>query len=369
MFKVSYLDTKDIPIVKEFYQKAYPEHFEKLSGSYFDWLYLDNIIESKIKIVVIKDDENNNIIAHEGLYNDYIKFSGISYKVTWGTDLFVLPEYRGKGLANNLHQFIHQNEDVYIAISMAESTRVLLEKFNHVYLKPINSLAIVFNDTFFLEKKNVASLLKHNYYILGKVFFLLIFKLKLKLNINFLTRRILFKGEKNIVKNIYLCDFNDEPFLNFINTDVNTKQDTHVLTQEIINWKYIKQPGKEFKLFVYKNNDKILGYIIVYSQEIQNYSIGVISDIYSTSTKVYSDLIDFAIDYFRKSKRVSLHILESDRNNINELKRKDFIIINKRKPILISSKLTLKVLNLLKKSPIRFNYESHDIARYFNFRY
>jgi GNAT superfamily N-acetyltransferase len=368
VYKPYYAGIEDLEDIKGFYQKLYPKHIASGGSQLVDWLYFQNPLQNKekISVVLVRDAANHELIAHEGLYHDLMKIGGQCLTVTWGTDLIVDPLFRRRGIAREMHSFIHQHEDIYIAIAMARSTFKLLKQFKYELLAPVYTYVAILDQAFFTDIKYYPRLLKIKLGIIGKLLFAANSRLKWNLFKYWLKR---YQVKKAPVENSIKSDISNAHLLDPVFQAYRKKYEgvndyLHIYSHDIIRWKFINQPGKEFSLFLL-HEDKVSGYIILRIHQSVSSFIGIISDLVADSNQGYDALLSFAKYYFSSKGCHSVFVLATKKMVIQQLKQQGFYMFNRRIPMVISNKFPL---HNLRKKRFDLNFESHDLDRIFNFR-
>ena len=75
-------------------------------------------------------------------------------------------------------------------------------------------------------------------------------------------------------------------------------------TKEYLKWRYLDHPTRKYQIYVLKQNNELIGYIIVKIHRLNNKKIGVILDFIvdsNASEKSLKSLIEKALDYFWKN--------------------------------------------------------------------
>jgi len=95
--------------LKEFYEIAYPNYWHYKVDEFWQWLYQDapNVKDGETTLYIAVDEENNRIVGQSGVFTQQFSFKSKIYNVAWGSDLYVLPEYRGNQIAQKLQ--VHLN--------------------------------------------------------------------------------------------------------------------------------------------------------------------------------------------------------------------------------------------------------------------
>ena len=128
---------------------------------------------------------------------------------------------------------------------------------------------------------------------------------------------------------------------------------------ECLIWRFENHPIKKYKVFI-SHNDKWQGYIILRIGSLPEDNMGIISEIFATSSDGYNRLIEYSIIHFRDQKCDSINVLSPLNSQLELFENSGFFKTNKRTPILLSSSSeeTIKIKTLKKWF---FSFESQDM--------
>ena len=309
--------------ILDFYKGAYPGEEFLRSVSQWEWEYVLNPFKkNKIGIWLAIDTTNDKIVGHTGVIFEKIKIDKNEFQIGWGVDFIVLPEYRGKRIAFNLQKKMIEEIDIYMNISMSETTRIISNKLGAVdtpnvtqYVYPLYiphhrilhyfSLLLLRNNTLLFRGGRFLLKMKPVIFMLKYTGILVLSKLMIDIK-NKLKHQSFYKG----------LGFEIKPFHHLKDIDriwerVNDTYDKIVRRDETyFDWKYHLQSHKyHYKYIVYKNNDPI-GYIVLREGGKEEPNVGIIVDylLPPTETMAFDTILKFSINFFKQRKKEFIYM-------------------------------------------------------------
>ncbi len=223
--------------------------------AYFDWQYRDNPNGKAIVLLARDDDSNdmlvgtNTIIPLKLIVDNEIVTSSLACNVQ------VHPNYRKQQLFSNL----------------------LLSMPDFALVNGINSLFAIPNDNSFKAFINEGSVEITRLPLLIKPIKLSkYFGFPLKQFLNpfdvFWKNTNVFSGIEEFNKNF------DDSFENLANKTSKRVSVMNSRKKEFLNWRYKNHPTQKYQVFIFKENNELIGYIITKIHYIGKKKIGVILD-------------------------------------------------------------------------------------------
>ncbi len=276
--------------ILELTKKTYGDDAEISNSSYFNWQYRDNP-QGKAVILLAYDELNHNQIIgtntiipisllidqdkilsslacnvqvhpdhqKKGIFSKLLSSMSTEAKIKKISSLFAIPN------DNSFHAFINEGSSEIIQLPLLIRPIHLSRYFN----SPINKIIKIF-DNHWKVKSSSLDMIEE------------------------------FNGNFQ----------HFEKLLQKISKRVSIIQNRN---KEYLKWRYLDHPTRKYQIFILKQNDELVGYIILRIHTINNKKIGVILDYIVDSTaneKSLQKLIEKALDYFWKHE-VSISIVTS----------------------------------------------------------
>jgi hypothetical protein len=161
--------------------------------------------------------------------------------------------------------------------------------------------------------------------------------------------------------------FSDPLFL-ALRSNLNSQFDAFpVDTTEYLNWKFKSHPTKKYKLFIQKERNVPVGYVILRTGIAPEKKIGIISEVFTTSDVCLFHLIEFVKGYFEKNECISAYVIAQHPSYLKAFQKAGFFITNRREPVALAKKReSISFLSDIKTW--FFTFESQDLDFYPNTR-
>ena len=198
-------------------------------NNYFTWKFLQNPSGESITIIAIY---SSKIIGSFTLIPELFLINDKKRKIYQGVDLYVDPEFRGKGIFKNLVKY-----------SELELSRKEKKYYIFVHGVPVSGKGFAQNPRWSLVKE-IKYYFSHRYYFLFNSFF------KQKSNSDNIETNIPTKSELNIF---------------FNNLIKSTKPIKKIFDAEIFIWRFVNHPYRKYKFVKLSTNNKIEA-LAVYSK-------------------------------------------------------------------------------------------------------
>ena len=295
----------------EFIEQAYSGRWQYKIPERWEWEFLHNPFLNDGEIpVFIALNEEGKVIGQSCSMMEKVKIGSGIFRVGWGVDNYVLPEYRNQGIASKLQKLNDESNEIFMSLSMAEAPRRIKTKLGAVSLEPVplyrryhKYTAEVINDTVvnrFIKSDNISKRW-----------------LSALLKFTYLDRLLRFLIEKrNILGDRKLNNYSDPSIelhqVDHFPEEINLLWDRlsplfHAIIQRDylhLNWKYVQQPHTNYVRFIARKNQEICGYLVLRKGEPPERRIGIIADLFADpqDAGLIKTLFTTAIFYFWKEK-------------------------------------------------------------------
>ncbi len=247
--------------------------------AYFDWQYRDNPNGKAIVLLARDDDSNNMLVGTNTIIPLKLIVDGEIIKSSLACNVQIHPNYRKKHIFSNL----------------------LLSMPDIALVHDIHSLFAIPNDNSFKAFINEGSIEIIHLPLLIK-------PIRLSEYFDFPVKQILkpfdiFWKNRNIFSSIEELDGNfDDSFENLAKKASKRISVMNSRKKEFLNWRYKNHPTQKYQIFILKENNELIGYIITKIHYLGKKKIGVILDYmvdadYKDKTQL-KILIDKAISNF-----------------------------------------------------------------------
>lgn len=280
------------------WKEAYSRRFKYMYPERWEWVLYQNPFsnDQSNSIPLWIAFEKDKVAGWVTAMDNIIEINSKPYTAGVGADLYVLPNYRGKGIATNLLSSLFDYYDVFFGINFAEIPRKIGYKKGaiqgkpfHMYYKLIKSLnAEKLCESFLTSfKKRIGlknDLLNQNIKNIG-IFYILS---------NFLSRLLKNRqnrhGYKKIISNPQLS-FEKIDFFNHEadklwdrcknRYSLSVRRDSRYL-----NWKYVEQPHLKYQNYYIRLDNQIYGILIHRLGTSPEIPVGIITEIFTEDDNV-----------------------------------------------------------------------------------
>jgi len=313
----------------------------------WNWQYLNNPNWKDSDLPIWIAIKNGEIIGQSNALFSKIKFKGKIINAGWSTDTVILPEFRGSGIGTRLQDYKLNHIKNYMAINIAFYNRKIMSKIG---AKRGNSV-IVLKKYFSINKYMISESLMYRTRknrILNKLILFYIKFFFVHAIIAFVLNKIIYlrnRFKKKLIKNIDKVDIVEvEKFDSEIDQLwERVKNDYSICSirkHKELNWKFFSQPHVNYRFFVAKKGNKVLGYSILRKSVPPEKEKLIIADLFSSKYDgyIFNALIRHAVDLFKDKVRyiecaTSINVIKQ--NLINN----GFIISNTEVPMFYSGEI------------------------------
>ncbi len=264
-------------VILDLTKKTYGDDAEISNSSYFNWQYRNNPVGKAI-VLLAHDELNHNLLVGT---NTIIPVSLLidQEKIisSLACNVQVHPDYQRKGIFSKLLSSMH----------------------SITKMKEISSLFAIPNENSFHAFINDGST-----EIIQLP--LLVRPIKFSRYFNFPINKFLkiFDGHwkvKTSPVNVEEFDGNFQGFEKLIKKLSKRVLIIQNRNEEYLKWRYLDHPTRQYQIYILKQNDELIGYIIVKIHVLNNKKIGIILDYIvdpNANERSLKKLIEKALDYF-----------------------------------------------------------------------
>ena len=221
----------DSKMLSDFFLNIYSYRSYKLEN-FWKWLYRVHFLSKKNPIVFIK---NQKIVGHMGLIPFWLNVKGKKVTAAWYADLYVLPEFRGQGIATKITEELMKLTDVYLSFGNKQSLAIFKkygwQKTYDTYLH-----------YFFLKPMDHPKFIKFSKY-LKWIYFLINYISKY-----FFSRFYALKINKENILNVH--SLNQDNIKIFINSENTNSLIKTIIDEKYMQWRFLESPDlKNYKIF------------------------------------------------------------------------------------------------------------------------
>ena len=124
MVEIRQATLADKQAIFEFLSKAYGELAQYKFPERWEWQFENNPFRKDDELPIwIAVDEEGNVAGQIGAMIEPLKIGAEIYKLGWGVDAMLLPEYRGQKIGSKLYKADFEGNDIYIGLRMTETAR------------------------------------------------------------------------------------------------------------------------------------------------------------------------------------------------------------------------------------------------------
>jgi hypothetical protein len=334
------------------------------------WQFEKNpfISEKDNKLPIWLAIDNNKIVGQYCAIPAKIRINKEIYNMGWGCDLIVQSDYRGLGIAYQLHTAFNNHFELTIGIGFAQATRRIWEKSGSLplpemsifwYLIKLNKFFVYhYIEERIIHRKKLFKVINFLFNYMFLNFFITLFVNTLIFLKKIFNLQLIYKINSDIVE---IFEFNDD-FDNFINKTIEEHNFIVPRNSKLLSWKFFQNDQLKYNVFISKKNNEIKGYIVLRNPHPAELKIGVIVDFYTSKEDIdiFKDLMIHAINYFGDSVS-TIQCLTSVKEFEKLLHKIGFVTIKNYKPLVVISNPALKEKLKNKISQCYITLIDHDL--------
>lgn len=342
----------DKPEIFKFIQKAYLNIWQYRIPDRWEWEFVNNPHLDNTELpVFIAVDRDGKVVGQSCALIEKVKIGSEIYKLGWGVDAFVLPEYRGQGIGMQLQKANDEAHAIFMSLSMAKSVRKMKLSLGST---PIDPLPVFrryqrFSSDIFRNtgaKKKLKNQLFPKFRLMTRLIKIIATRFFL------ITRNFL-----SDIMNHYLFQKNLESLaltaveifpedIDQLWEKLNPKFYAIIKRDRIhLNWKYVDQPNMNYLRVIARKKGEICGYIIFRNGKYPERKFGMISDIFvdPEDSQTIFLLLYYAMSHFRKEKVTEIIAATTVLQYQYILKKFGFVETGEELPVIHSTVEGLKV--------------------------
>jgi len=287
--------------------------------NYWTWKYKENPVGFKIYVA---EDKKGRIVGHYGLILAKIKIRNKLITGSQAVEAMTHPHYQHQGMFVKLGKEILREAGAEgIPLTYGFPNELAMPGHRKVGWIEVCNIPILIKP---LNIRNILRKYIHHSFLLNVSSYLAGIFLKIFIK----DRKMQVKGLS--ANHVSSFDERADDFWYKVADDYNLIQ---VRNREFLNWRYVKNPDKQYNIFVAEKSGNLLGYIVLGEMVDDDRKGGVVVDIltYLDRGEISDCLISKAMEYF-EAKDVDYVVCLMRKGNIyyKSLKRHGFITIPKR---------------------------------------
>jgi GNAT superfamily N-acetyltransferase len=336
----------DKQAIFDFIKEAYSDRWESKIPYRWEWLFIENpFVDSGNLPIWIAEDENRKIVGQTCAMEEIIKFGDNTYKIGWGVDFVVNEKYRGQGIGTKLIDAYYDSYEIFMALSMAHISRKILSNLAFHSIDPVPT----YLRQNILDPDRALNLMLRSFIPKRKRTRKVLAKILGNVGIGHLSA--LIHNKNLILKDAKQANMVDKSIT--VEETVQLDREFDQLWDEVsphfhalikrdhlhLNWKFLRQPHVQHKIFIARRQGKLLGYTIVRKGEPPEPHIGIIVDIFVSPNEMstITALISKAVDYFTTEKVRSILVTTSVSAYLDCLKSFGFTLVRETVPMVYVS--------------------------------
>ncbi len=147
----------DKAIIFEFLQKAYSGRAEFKFPHRWTWAFENNpFLDGGQPPVWIAVAEDGRVIGQSAALVEPLILEQKEYRIGWGIDFFVFPEFRGQGIGTRLQAANNESNEIFMSLSMAEGAASIKSRLGLAAVQDVSLFTRILHH----EATSVASTLR-----------------------------------------------------------------------------------------------------------------------------------------------------------------------------------------------------------------
>ena len=309
MINVRQAKLEDKAEIFKFLDKAYQENSRFKYPQRWTWQFINNPYKKDQGLPVwIAVKEDGTVVGQSCAMYEPLKIGADVHRLAWALDAYILPEYRGLNLGFETLRANQEDNDLWMGLIMAESSRHILTKLG---CQPIDNVTVFKRiSRFDAESPYEALRIRLSAKWGGKSLLWLLHTFHLDwlaakfINLGVWIQDLRLPRYVDSSLEITQVDEFDQRINEFCER-VSTQFKVIVQRDcKFLNWKYVEQPFMDYEKFIAFRNGIICGYIILRHAKPPESNSGIIADLFvSPDDKVtINSLLVFALMHFKQQK-------------------------------------------------------------------
>lgn len=275
------------------FRKTFPLSIKRsCEKDYYEWKYYKNPVQMSEMCLV---EDNDKIVGMTGIAPKYMKILNQRIISAELCDGFTDPNYQGQGIFSTLLRNILERsleKGINIIYGTPNKLALPVEKKAGYEIIPYLRLKN------FIKPINIKQTLELK--IKNKLLISLLVPLLNLIYCNFFKmKRAKYLNNKIKIRKIVGFDIRIDNFFDNVSKNYDIILERN---KKYLNWRYIENPDN-YNIFLAKDNDKILGYIITKTGSFSNLKVGYIVDFLTINNKVvfYNLLFEVFREFYEKN--------------------------------------------------------------------
>ena len=287
---------EDKAAIFEFLEIAYAGRAEFKYPQRWEWAYEHNpYLPSDGPPIWIAVSPDGRVVGQSAALVEPLIVEQQEYRVGWGVDFFVLPEFRGKGIGSRLQAANNEAQQVFMSLSMAKGAAQIKSRMGMLSLPAVPLFTRILHH----DVASVRQTLETRLPWLPPV------KALAPLAARILTRRSIppprsMPGGIEIRMEEAFTQAHDRLFHSLSDAyAVLIRRDSRYLT-----WKFRQQPHMQHEIFGAYWNGRLSGCMILRRGRPPERNVGILVDLFAhpDDRELINALLDHAIHYFFEQK-------------------------------------------------------------------
>jgi GNAT superfamily N-acetyltransferase len=287
-----------------FLSSAYGALSEYKLPERWKWLFEDNPYIDERGLPIWIAEHEGRIVGQMCAMPIELRIDGEPHPAAWAIDLVVLPECRGQGLGNRLHEAAVEHSGILMKLTMAASTRRMAERAGclnlaplPMYFRPARMTARAVRE-YLLKRTERRPWLRRIAHIGTRYAHLdlpIAAVINLRSRLRGLGRRPAPSRTEVLEKQEFDADFDEIERLTSGGFGVTVAR-----SPRFLRWRFRSLGGLRYRAFVARRDGQPLGYVVLRHPDPIERQAGVIVDLVCApeDQQTAEDLLRFAVDFF-----------------------------------------------------------------------
>jgi GNAT superfamily N-acetyltransferase len=301
-------ERSDYPAIERFLNEAYGKLASFKVKNRWYWQFVDNPYAQSEKngIPVWIAESDGRVVGQIAVQKGELELDGSKHSAGWIVDVFVLPSYRGRGLAQQLYAAVARECPIVVTLTMAPATRRIAESLCAVdvgtvklywrgaHLDPLTVQRYLLARTFYHPCANRAVRRLCNHLSMHRVL-TRVGNLFLELRDRF--RSLPPQRKDTVIVETNRFDSDTDWLWQTLNRDFPV---AFTRESKFLNWRFRDCPQMQYRCFLACREGVPVGYLVLRQTESVELPYGVIVDLIASRRDhdTIQDLVTFAIKFF-----------------------------------------------------------------------
>tara|TARA_A100001015_G_scaffold197872_1_gene220722 strand:- start:1080 stop:2153 length:1074 start_codon:yes stop_codon:yes gene_type:complete len=290
--------------ILDFYSKAFPKRTCRLENLW-KWFYRTDFFTTKKHPVIAMSEKQEKVVGHMAIIPFWLFLKEKKTLASWYTDMYVDPEFRGKGIAKAITYDLMKLTYIHFGFVGNDQSMGVFKNFNwidgyegylhHFTFQPMN----------YSKFSKYSKKLKWIYYLINFVF----------KNIS----RTFYKFKKKDNNTLSIQSLDEENIKTFIDVENVENLIKPIRDKEYLHWRFLNSPEKE-KYKIFKENNNIAALIKERKDKENSWHLDILLiNNFSESNKIISFLAKINL-WAEKNNFAYVRMYVSNKNLSNKIK-------------------------------------------------